>query len=121
MGDGARFDNLANRQSGKPLTAAFVRNTKTPGKYHDGNGLILRVDRTGAKRWIQRIVIRGKRTEIGLGSTKLVSLSKARDLAVDNRLVGGSSPSGPTTVCPINDARNQTITDCFACDAGGRR
>ena len=87
MGDETHFNNQSTRKSGKPLTAAFVRNTKTPGKYHDGNGLILRIEASGAKRWIQRIVIRGKRTEVGLGSAKLVSLAEARDRAIDNRRI----------------------------------
>ena len=87
MGDEAHFENGPTKRSGKPLTAAFVRNARAPGKYHDGNGLILRIETSGAKRWIQRIVIRGKRTEIGLGSAKLVSLTEARDLAIDNRRI----------------------------------
>ncbi len=34
----------------------------------DGAGLFLRVDRTGAKRWGQRLMVKGKRRDIGLGS-----------------------------------------------------
>lgn len=41
----------------KPLTAAFVRNVKVAGKYHDGHGLILRVQPNGSKQWVQRIVV----------------------------------------------------------------
>ncbi len=49
----------------KALSAAFVRTIKEPGKYFDGHGLFLKVDASGAKRWVQRINIRGKRTELG--------------------------------------------------------
>jgi len=70
---------------GKPLTAAFVRKGKDPGKYHDGHGLILRVKANGAKQWVQRIVIRGKRCELGLGSAALVPLADARERALNNR------------------------------------
>lgn len=68
------------------LTAAMVRSAG-PGKYHDGGGtgLFLRVDPTGARFWIQRIVIRGKRREIGLGSFPLVSLAEAREAALENK------------------------------------
>ena len=52
----------------KALTAVHVRNIRKPGKYCDGNGLYLVVDPTGAKRWIVRTVILGKRCDIGLGS-----------------------------------------------------
>lgn len=68
----------------KALSAAFVRSVSEPGKYFDGHGLFLKVDKSGAKRWIQRISIRGKRTELGLGSVSLVSLAEARELALEN-------------------------------------
>ncbi len=47
--------------------------------------LYLKVDKSGAKRWVQRIVIGGKRRDIGLGSTTLVTLSGAREKALENR------------------------------------
>ena len=50
-----------------------------------GNGLYLYVQPTGAPSWIQRLVIRGKRCELGLGSVALVSLAEAREKAVANR------------------------------------
>lgn len=43
----------------KALSAAFVRTVTAPGKYNDGQGLFLKVDPSGARRWVQRIVIRG--------------------------------------------------------------
>ncbi|WP_390915189.1 integrase arm-type DNA-binding domain-containing protein [Pseudosulfitobacter sp. SM2401] len=69
----------------KALSAAFVRTVTKPGKYFDGHGLLLKVDLSGARRWVQRIMIRGKRTEIGMGSASLVSLAEARELALANR------------------------------------
>ena len=69
----------------KRLTAATVRNLNQPGLHGDGNGLYLKVDRSGAKRWIQRLVIHGNRRDIGLGSAKLVSLAEAREGALENR------------------------------------
>ncbi|WP_306132233.1 tyrosine-type recombinase/integrase [Roseivivax marinus] len=69
----------------KALSAAFVRAVKDPGKYFDGHGLFLKVERSGAKRWVQRIVIRGKRREIGLGPVSLLSLADARAAALENR------------------------------------
>ena len=38
------------------LSAVFVR-TAPPGFYCDGHGLNLRVDPSGARRWVQRLVI----------------------------------------------------------------
>ncbi len=69
----------------KALSAAFVRTAIEPGKFNDGHGLFLKVDPSGAKRWVQRITIRGKRTEMGLGSASLVSLAEAREIALQNR------------------------------------
>lgn len=77
--------NAPSKRTEKALSAAFVRSVTTPGKYTDGHGLFLKVDPSGAKRWVQRIVIRGKRTEIGMGSTSLVSLAEARERALENR------------------------------------
>lgn len=69
----------------KRLTAATVRSLKEPGFYGDGNGLYLKVDKNGAKRWVQRIVINGKRRDIGLGSAALVGLADAREAALQQR------------------------------------
>lgn len=70
----------------KVLTAAAVRNLG-PGFHSDGNGLFLKVDPSGARRWVQRIVVLGKRRDIGLGSAKLVTLVEAREKALQQRKV----------------------------------
>ncbi|MBQ0820600.1 tyrosine-type recombinase/integrase [Microvirga sp. HBU67558] len=62
-----------------------VRNLNKPGRYADGNGLYLVVDPSGAKRWLLRVVVHGKRRDIGLGGTSLVSLSEAREKALSYR------------------------------------
>ncbi|MFH3479236.1 tyrosine-type recombinase/integrase [Xanthobacter variabilis] len=78
------------RRPEKALTAQAVKNATAPGKYFDGHGLYLRVDAGGARQWVQRIVIRGKRCEIGLGSASLVPLAEARAVALDNRRLARS-------------------------------
>ena len=67
------------------LTAAFCNKATKPGKYGDGNGLYLRVTASGSKQWIQRITVRGKRVDMGLGGFPIVSLAEARQAAFDNR------------------------------------
>ena len=64
------------------LSAAFCRHVAEAGRYCDGNGLYLQVDLSGAKRWIQKLVIQGKSRAFGLGSFTFVSLAEARDLGV---------------------------------------
>jgi integrase len=77
----------SGKHAEKRLSAATVRTIQEPGFYADGNGLHLKVDRSGAKRWVQRLVIQGKRRDIGLGSAGLVSLANAREAALTNRRV----------------------------------
>ncbi|WP_210485542.1 tyrosine-type recombinase/integrase [Microvirga antarctica] len=71
----------------KALTAIRVRALHEPGRYTDGNGLYLVVDPSGAKRWLLRVVVHGKRRDIGLGGASLVSLSEAREKALSYRKV----------------------------------
>lgn len=68
----------------KPLTAAQVRNAK-PGRHHDGGGLYLNVKPTGAKSWVFRGTINGRRTNRGIGPVALVSLAEARIKALEIR------------------------------------
>lgn len=89
------------------LTAAFVRKVAEPGRYHDGMGLFLNVKPTGSKSWIQRITIRGKRRDIGLGSTLRVTLTEARKRAFHNWIEareGGDPTRGPETVPTFAEA-----------------
>ena len=69
------------------LTARFVATVTEPGRYGDGrggHGLRLVVTPTGARCWIQRLVIRGKRCQLGLGGYPLVTLAEARNKAFEN-------------------------------------
>ena len=59
--------------------------TAGPGKYEDGGGLRLVVANSGAKKWVLRFTINGKRREMGLGSFPDVGLADARDKAAERR------------------------------------
>ncbi|MEN3230394.1 tyrosine-type recombinase/integrase [Methylorubrum rhodesianum] len=69
----------------KALTAVQVRQLKRPGRYADGNSLYLVVDPSGAKRWLLRLVVQGRRRDIGLGGAGLVPLAEARERALAYR------------------------------------
>ncbi len=74
-----------SRHPNNALTPAFVRNVSQAGRYCDGQGLYLDVRPSGSRGWIQRLTIRGRRTELGLGGFPLVSLKEAREKAFANR------------------------------------
>lgn len=84
---GATENRTPKKHPDKALTAIGVRALKTPGRYADGNGLYLKVSKSGAKRWELRTMVRGKRCDIGLGGLKLVSLAEARDEAEKYRKI----------------------------------
>ena len=85
----------------KALSAAFCRTVTRPGRYCDGNGLYLHVERSGSRHWVQRLVIHGKARALGLGSFALVPLADARERALANRRVarsGGDPRRSPRRV-----------------------
>ncbi|MFN3722867.1 MAG: tyrosine-type recombinase/integrase [Paracoccaceae bacterium] len=55
-----------------------------PGKYADGGGLWL-VKRDSGAQWVLRVVIHGRRREMGLGAFPAVSLAEARRKADEAR------------------------------------
>ncbi|MCB1406495.1 MAG: DUF4102 domain-containing protein, partial [Rhodobacteraceae bacterium] len=103
-----------HRNRTRGLTAVQVRNAG-PGKHHDGTGagLFLRVDPTGGRFWVQRLTIRGKRREIGLGSYPLISLAEARQAALDNKRI---ARLGRDPLAELRRAR-ETLTFAEAAEA----
>ena len=75
--------------SSRQLDSTFVP-AAPPGRHADGNGLSLYVQPTGTRSWVQCLVIRGRRRELGLGSARLVSLAEAREQALANRKLARS-------------------------------
>ena len=77
--------------AGNKLSPAFVQAAKHSGRtrsderHTDGNGLMLCIQPSGSKSWVQRIVIHGRRRAIGLGGYPLVPLKEARRIAFENR------------------------------------
>ncbi len=68
------------------LTAVAVKAAlANPGTYHDGDGLFLKVGKTGSASCMLRLQQDGKRRDIGVGSAKLVTLAEAREKANELR------------------------------------
>ncbi len=76
------------------LSARAVSGAKGPALLPDGGGLYLRVSPSGAKSWVFIHRVGAKRSEIGLGSLRAVSLAKAREIAAECRalVTQGKSP-----------------------------
>lgn len=67
------------------LSARGVEALAKPGRHADGGGLHLQIDTTGARRWFYFFQWQGRRKEMGLGSTRDVTLAAARDAAAEAR------------------------------------
>lgn len=76
------------------LNATQVKALREPGRYQDGDGLMLNVGKGGSKSWLLRLQSGGKRREYGLGSLRDVSLAEARELAagIGKKLRAGVDP-----------------------------
>lgn len=81
------MQETTTRRASSRLTALQVKAPLPAGKYHDGGGmgLYLMVRPNGSRFWVQRIMVKGKRREIGLGSPPVVTLAKAREVALENK------------------------------------
>ena len=67
---------------------------KKPGRYSDGDGLILFVRSPGQASWVARFQNNGKRRDYGIGSAKLYPLAEARERAwqVRRAIADGRDP-----------------------------
>ena len=78
------------RHPEKALSTRAVQ-TARPGararRIADGGGLYLFVTPSGSKSWVLRTVVKGRRCDLGLGSTALVPLAEAREQAVRLRKI----------------------------------
>jgi integrase len=76
------------------LTVLSVKASKLPGRYQDGDGLMLVVKPSGSRSWMLRLQAEGRRRDFGLGSASHVSLGEAREKADEVRRLykGGVDP-----------------------------
>ena len=72
------------RHQQKALSARAVQTARAGDRARrlaDGGGLYLFVSPGGAKSWVLRTVVKGRRCDLGLGGADLVSLAEAREEA----------------------------------------
>ena len=69
------------------LSALAVKNLTTPGVWFVGGvpGLALQVKKSGTRSWIFRVVIGGRRRDMGIGPYPAVGVAEARKKAVEAR------------------------------------
>ncbi|PYC47775.1 integrase [Litorivita pollutaquae] len=75
------------------LSARKVETAGT-GRHGDGRGLFLYVKPTGARSWVLRYQVQGRRHDLGLGAYPDVTLAMARDKATEARrlILAGDDP-----------------------------
>lgn len=67
------------------LTATKIKTLTEPGRYIDGDGLMMEIAPGGSRSWKLRVRIDGKRRDFGLGSLSIVTLTEAREKAREYR------------------------------------
>jgi integrase len=92
------------------LSATAVARLKTPGRHSDGGGLYLSIDESGRRRWVYMYTRGGKRSELGLGGGRDLSLANARTEAAALRavLAAGGDPRGARA----KDKKQLTFGEC---------
>lgn len=85
----------------KELTALEVKRLQAPGLHFVGTvpGLALQITTSGARSWILRLAVAGRRREMGLGNFPGVTLAQAHEKAREARALLSKG------VDPIEDAR----------------
>jgi integrase len=90
------------------LRATQVQAAMKPGVLGDGDGLYLRVSKSGAKSWIFVWRRRGRRREIGFGGIGNVSLAMAREKANEARAILGRGGDPATEMAERQAAVQRT-------------
>ncbi|MDP9085184.1 MAG: tyrosine-type recombinase/integrase [Pseudomonadota bacterium] len=98
-----------------------------PGRYSDGDGLLLFVRSPGQASWVARVQHDRKRRDYGIGSAKLYKLAEARDRAwqVRRALADGRDPrtlwSQPTALLRTFREAAEDYLTAKEGDAGDKR
>ncbi|MCQ4161503.1 integrase arm-type DNA-binding domain-containing protein [Roseomonas sp. GC11] len=87
----------ATRRARQNLTVKAIEALKPrerPYRISDGGGLLLEVKPSGARVWLCRLTVDGRRRDMGLGGYPLVGLAAAREAAEEARrlVVKGKDP-----------------------------
>lgn len=84
---GKSFDGVPQPQTEKPLLRGSPVRSRHRENISTGTDCFLRVEPNGSRFRVQRILVRGKRRELGLGSPALMTLAEAWEKPLDNRRI----------------------------------
>ena len=100
----------------KALNAKTIATLTKPGTYADGNGLSLRVDGKGYRRWIWRGMVNSKAIVRGLGGYPAVPLAEARKAAAKVRedAKAGTLEGAPPPPKPFSAVAVPTFAEAAA-------
>ena len=99
-------------------SARAVAALAAPGRYAVGHGAYLQISLWNTKSWIFRYVRNGKARHVGMGSTDYVTLSEARERAIEYRrlLARGGDPleekRGVARAVAAATAKAKTFKEC---------
>lgn len=101
------------------LTALSAKNAK-PGRHVDGKGLCLVVKPSGARSWVLRVQVDGRRRDIGLGSELTLAEAREKAAALRKAAKAGRDPvlerDGEKRLPPLFRA---AVIDCHTALKGG--
>ena len=80
------YVDYMGEQGMNKLTATQVKSLSKPGRHRVDDGLYLRIQRGGSRQWVFRVVVSGKRRDVGLGPYPALSLAQARQKSTALRL-----------------------------------
>ena len=72
------------------LSKDRIRELSEPGRYSDGDGLILQISPRGGKCWLLRVQANGRCRDIGLGRVDDLPITMARAKAAEMRQLARS-------------------------------
>jgi len=94
------------------LTVSKARGLKKPGRHADGNGLYLKVRKSGSKYWVFMSKKNGKRTEIGLGAFNDITLHEARKMSEKLRVKVSEGTSLVQKPSPMTEGYTPSFLRC---------
>jgi hypothetical protein len=104
--DGAERGKPKGRHPENRLSVPAMK-AAGPGMHADGGGLYLQVDQNGARRWVLRTVVRGRRRDIGNGGFSYTTLAEVRETARRLRKI---ARSGGDPIAERDKEKRRSIT-----------